>query len=200
MEWNRAVDRAIVSGVSESEIVELKKAEITDRVGESVEQNGRKPEMFGDIVRAAILLLECLIMKVMQKVMDFVEKVIDKVADVIKEMPEGTENNIHANDKAVVQPEEKIPFPVNSQRKMDMQNKAELPQQKTTVTVKNSIIKQIKAEQKSVPVDTKQSETERPPQPKLSVPASKYPRLKEIDDRLKDQNKAILSVRKSVIS
>ena len=191
MEWNRAVDRAIVSGVSESEIVELKKAEITERVRESVEQNGRKPEMFGDIVRAAILLLECLIMKVMQKVMDFVEKVIGKAAGVIKEMPEGTENNIHANDEAVVQPEKKIPFPVNSQRKMDMQNKTELPQQKTTVTVKNSIIKQIKAEQKSVPVETKQSETERPPQPKPSVPASKYPRLKEIEGRLKEQNKAI---------
>ncbi len=46
MEWNRAVDKlkllrqfefAIVSGVSETEVVELKKAEITDRVKESVE-------------------------------------------------------------------------------------------------------------------------------------------------------------------
>ncbi len=32
MEWNRTVDRAIVSGVSEAEIVELKKTEITDKV------------------------------------------------------------------------------------------------------------------------------------------------------------------------
>ena len=30
MEWNRAVDRAIVSGVSETEILELKKTEIMD--------------------------------------------------------------------------------------------------------------------------------------------------------------------------
>ena len=33
--------------------------------------------------------------------------------------------------------------------------------------------------------------TERPPQPKPSLLAGKYPRLKEIDSRLKDQNEAI---------
>lgn len=36
-----------------------------------------------------------------------------------------------------------------------------------------------------------QNKAERPPQPQPSVLASKYPRLKEIDDRLKDQNRAI---------
>ena len=39
MEWNRTVDRAIVNGISETEVVEIKKPEITDRVKESVEQN-----------------------------------------------------------------------------------------------------------------------------------------------------------------
>ena len=191
MEWNRAVDRAIVSGVSETEVIELKKTEITDRVKKSVEQNGKKPELFGDIVKATIALLEKLIVKVMQKVMDFVAKGIGKAADVIKEMPEETENNIHANDKAIVQPEKKIPFPVNPQRKMDTQNKAGLPQQKTTATVKKSIIEQMKAEQKSVPFETKQSETEKTPRTKPSILASKYPRLKEIKGRLKEQNKTI---------
>ncbi|WP_277935454.1 hypothetical protein [Parablautia muri] len=57
MEWNRTVDRAIVSGVSEVEILELKKMEITDRVKESVEQDGKKPELFRDIIRAAIAML-----------------------------------------------------------------------------------------------------------------------------------------------
>ena len=191
MEWNRAVDRAIVSGVSETEVVKLKKTEITEKVKESLEQNGNKPELFGEIVRAAILLLECLIMKVMQKVLDFVEKVIGKAADVIKEMPEGTENNIYANDEAVVQLEKKIPFPVNPQWEMDIQNKTELPQRKTTAAVKKFIVEQIKAEQKFVSAETKRLEAERPPQPKPSVLASKYPRLKEIDSRLKEQNKAI---------
>lgn len=169
MEWNRAVDRAIVSGVSETEVVELKKTEITDRIKESVEQNGSKPELFGDIVRAAILLLEYLIAKVMQKVMDFVAKGIGKTADAIKKMP----------------------FPVDPKRKMDMQKKEELPQQKTTAAVKKSIVAQIKSAQKFVPAETKQLETERPPQPKPSVLASKYLRLKEIEDKLKDQNRVI---------
>ena len=192
MEWNRAVDRAVVSGVPEAEILELKKTEITDRVKESVEQNGNKPELFEDIVSAAILLLECLIIKAMQKVMDIAGKVIGKAADIIKEAPKETENPVHAKDEPVVQPErKKIPFPAITQRKMDMQNKEELPQQKNTAAVKKSIIGQIKAEQKSVPAETKRLETERPPQPKPSVLASKYPRLKEIDSRLKEQNKAI---------
>ena len=192
MEWNRAVDRAIVSGVSESKILELKKTEITDRVKESVEQNGKKPELFGGIVRAAVALLERLIAKVMQTVMDCTGKVIGKVADAVKETPQEMKSYVHAIDETAVQPEKKkIPFPVNPQYKMDTQNKAGLPQQKTTATVKKSIIGQMKAEQKSVPFKTKQSETERPPRPKPSVLAAKYSRLKEIDDRLKDQNRAI---------
>ena len=136
MDWNRAVDRAIVSGVSETEVVELKMTEITDKVKESVEQNGSKPELFGDIVRAAVALLERLIAKVMQKVMDFAEKVIGKAVDAKKETPKETERHIHAKDEPSIQPE-------------------------------------------------------RPPQPKPSVLAGKYPRLKEIDSRLKDQNEAI---------
>ena len=192
MEWNRAVDRAIISGVSETEVVELKKTEITEKVKESVEQNGNKPELFGEIVRAAILLLECLIIKAMQKVMDIAEKVIDKAADAIKEIPKEMESHAHVKAGSATQQEKKkIPFSVNLRQETDMQNKAEQSQQKNTVTVKKSIIEQIKAEQKSVPAETNRLETERPPQPKPSVLASKYPLLKEIDSKLKEQNKAI---------
>ena len=192
MEWNRAVDRAIVSGVSGTEVVELKKTEITDRVKESVEQNGKKPELFGEIVRAAVALLEKLIAKVMRKVMDFVEKGIGKVTDAQKETPKEMEIHTHTKDEPVVQPErKKIPFPVNPQHKVkaDVRNETEQPQ--NTATAKKSVIEQIKPEQKSAPVGTKRLETERPPQPKPSVLASKYPRLKEIDSRLRGQNKAI---------
>ncbi len=191
MEWNRAVDRAIVSGVSDAEVVGLKKAEITDRVKESVEQNGSKPEMFGDIVKAAILLLERLIAKAMHKVMDFAEKVIDKAVDAVKETPREMESLIHEEDKPTIQPErKKIPFPANRYRKADAWDKAEQPQQKSVATAQKSIIEQLKAGQKPVPVETGQT-AERPPYPKPSVLASKYPRLKEIEGRLKEQNKAI---------
>ena len=174
--------------------MELKKTEITDRVKESVEQNGNSPELFGEIVREAIALLEKLIAKVMRKVMDMAEKVVGKAADVIREISEETQNTVHAKDEPVVQPErKKIPFPVNSQRKAkaDVRNDTERLQPQNTTAVKKSVIEQMKAEQKSVPAETKRLETERPLQPKPSVLASKYPRLKEIDSRLKEQNKAI---------
>ena len=199
MEWNRAVERAIVSGVSETEVVELKKTEITDKVKESVEQNGKKPELFGDIVRAAVALLEKLITEVMQKIMDMTKKVIGKVADAVKETPKEMEIHIHTKDEPVVRPErKKIPFPINPQRKAktDARNKTEQLHLQNTATVKKSVIEQLKLEQKTVPAETKQLETERPPQPKPSVLASKYPRLKEIDSKLKDQNKAIFECEK----
>lgn len=56
-----------------------------------------------------------------------------------------------------------------------MENKADQSQPKSTVTVKKSVIEQTKAEKRPVPAETKQLETERPPQP--SVLAGKYPRL-----------------------
>ena len=75
--------------------------------------------MFEDIVRAAILLLECLVIKAMQKVMYIAEKVIGKAADIIKEAPEEKGNPVHAKDEPVVHPErKKIPLPVNQQRKV----------------------------------------------------------------------------------
>ena len=191
MEWNRAVDRAIVSGVPEAEILELKKTEITDRVKESVEQNGKKPELFGDIVKAAIALLERLIVTVMQKVMEFAEKVVGKADNAVKEISKDMDDQIHVKTDVAVQPEKKIPFPVNTDRKLDAQNKAEQSQQESTATVRESIAEQIKEESKSVSVETKHSETERLPYPKPSVLAEKYTRLKEIDHKLKDQNNAI---------
>lgn len=168
----------------ETEVLDLKKTEITDRVKESVEQNGKKSELFGDIVKAAIVLLEKLIAKVMQKVMDFAEKVIGKAADAEKEIPKETEIHVHAKDESAVQPEKKkIPFPVNTQckAKADARNKTE--QLQNTMAVKKSVIEQMKPTQKPVPAETKRMDTERPPQPKPSVFAGKYLRLKEIDGR-----------------
>lgn len=189
MEWNRAVDRAIVSGVSDTEIVELKKAEITDKVKESVEQNGQKPELFGEIVRAAILLLELLIAKTVQKVLDIAEKVIGMDVSAVKETSKVTDSRIHAGENRLFQPErKKISFPVNPHRKQDMIKNTEHPT--TDSTEKESIIKQIKTGQKPVPIEKEQT-AERPPQPKPSVLASKYPRLEEIEGKLKEQNKAI---------
>ena len=167
----------------------LKKTEITEKVKESVGQNGNNPQLFGEIVKAAIALLECLIAKVLEKVKNFAEKVIDKTVDAAKEMKKESEKQVHAKDEPMVQAErKKIPVPVNLHRESNMKKNTEHPA--TASTEKESIVKQIKAEQKPVSIETVQT-AERPPQPKMSILASKYPRLKEIEGRLKEQNKAI---------
>ena len=44
MRWIREVDRAIVSGVSETEIQQIKQEYITDRIKESIDVFGSQPE------------------------------------------------------------------------------------------------------------------------------------------------------------
>ena len=106
-----------------------------------------------------------------------------------KETSKETDSRIHAEDNPIVQLErKKIPFPVNPHRNPGRKKNTEHPAADSTE--KESIMKQIKTEQKPVPTEKEQT-VERPPQPKPSVLARKYPRLKEIEGRLKDQNKAI---------
>ena len=106
--------------------------------------------------------------------------------------PKESGSYIQVENKQTVQSKkEKIPFTLYTERKSDAQNKAGQLQQENTAAIKKSVMGQIKTEQKTIPVETKQLEIERPPQPKPSILAEKYPRLKEIDDGLKDQNKAI---------
>ena len=67
MRWNREVDRAIVSGVSETEIQQIKKEYITDRIRESGDVFGSQPERLGSIIMTAVTALALLISKVMDK-------------------------------------------------------------------------------------------------------------------------------------
>ncbi len=115
-----------------------------------------------------------------------------KAVDAVKETPREMESHIHAEDKPIIQPErKKIPFPVNPQRKSDVQKNTEHPT--IASTEKESIIRQIKAEQKPVLIETGQT-AEKAPYPKPSVLASKYPRLKEIEGRRKELQQEIDSL------
>jgi hypothetical protein len=98
------------------------------------------------------------------------------------------DSRIHAGDNLAFQPERKIPFPINPRQEVDRKKNTEYLIANSTE--KENIIRKIKAEQKPVPVEIEQT-AERPPQSKQSVLASKYLRLKEIESRLKDQNRAI---------
>jgi len=56
--WNGTVDHALVSGVVEPRILEIKQTEITDKTRASIIANGKNPDLFADIINKAILVLQ----------------------------------------------------------------------------------------------------------------------------------------------
>lgn len=56
-EWNRTVDVALVAGVPEEKILEVKRKEITDTISQSIRDNGRQPGFFRVILTAAVKFL-----------------------------------------------------------------------------------------------------------------------------------------------
>lgn len=67
-QWNQTVDRALVSGVSEEKIMEVKQSEITDKMKQSVRRNGKQPTLFVRIIELAISVLELIVRKVLDAV------------------------------------------------------------------------------------------------------------------------------------
>jgi hypothetical protein len=77
MRWNREVDRAIVSGVAETEIQQIKKEYISDRIKESIDVFGNQSERFGTILMSAVAVLAMLISKILQKARELSAKLSD---------------------------------------------------------------------------------------------------------------------------
>lgn len=63
-EWNRTADLALVSGIPDTDIIEVRNKEIYDKVTESVRQHGWLPNLFRGIVQKAKQLLEQMIQRV----------------------------------------------------------------------------------------------------------------------------------------
>ena len=99
MQWNREVDRAIVSNVPEAEIRQIKKECITDRVKASVDIFGSQSEFYGGIITNAVAMLSLLVSKVLRKARELSGKFTD-----ITPKPKPT-----PLPKAQKQPEQKIP-------------------------------------------------------------------------------------------
>lgn len=76
-EWNRTVDRAIVSGMSEEDISSIKKKEITEKVRDSIDLYGDRPDILASIIKLAIAVLELLINRIMLATVGVAEKVLD---------------------------------------------------------------------------------------------------------------------------
>ena len=75
--WNREVDRAIVCGVTETEIQQIKKKYIFDHIRESIDVFGNQPERLGTILISAVMVLAMLISKVLQKARELSAKLLD---------------------------------------------------------------------------------------------------------------------------
>lgn len=60
-EWNRTADMALVSGIEEAKILEIKQAEIHDKVSSSIRKGGWLPNLFRRIVNKAKDFLQNLI-------------------------------------------------------------------------------------------------------------------------------------------
>ena len=107
--WNKTVDQALVSDITEKEILEIKKEHITKPVKESIKERGEQPSLFKIILVKAILVLEKLIIKVKEatvKAMEIIkeaatksEKIVESVITEVK-APEVTDKT---SEKAFVE-------------------------------------------------------------------------------------------------
>lgn len=66
-EWNRAVDMALISGVSEPQILEVKRKQIIEPIKKSIARHGNSPGLFARVVTVAVEALELLIENVLFK-------------------------------------------------------------------------------------------------------------------------------------
>lgn len=106
MRWNREVDRAIVSGVAETEIQQIKKEYISDRIKESIDLFGSQPERFGTILMTAVAVLAILISKILQKARELSAKLYD-TGQIQPQMP--AQEPIRQQPKDEIQTKPKIP-------------------------------------------------------------------------------------------
>lgn len=66
--WNMTVDNALVNGVSEKQVMAVKRTQISEKAKESFKQNGRNPALFSRVIELAITTLELFIRNVIDKV------------------------------------------------------------------------------------------------------------------------------------
>jgi len=77
--WNQTVDRALISGVPEGQILEVKQSEIGQKVKASVQKSGRNPALLRKLIMTAICALELLIGKMFKMVSKKADKGIETV-------------------------------------------------------------------------------------------------------------------------
>lgn len=67
-EWNQTVDRALLGGVPETQIMNIKQMEISEKIKTSVRKEGKCPQLFANVLKRAITILNILVFKVLNAV------------------------------------------------------------------------------------------------------------------------------------
>lgn len=102
--WNQTVDRALVSGVAEDQILEVKQSEIGQKAKASIQKSGRNPALFKSLIMTAIYALELLISKVFKMALEKADKATE---GFVKSEPEQTK--VRAVNELVMAKTEPIP-------------------------------------------------------------------------------------------
>lgn len=106
--WNQAVDRALISGVAEENILGVKREKISKEVKRSIELYGNNPSFLVGIIRLAIKALELLISKVLLEAAKVAEKIVDVVHEKVVEKGASMPKDEH---KLTAEVQEKVQLP-----------------------------------------------------------------------------------------
>ena len=114
------MDRALISGVPEEQILEVKQSKIGQKVKASIQKSGRNPALFKSLIMTAIYALELLISKVLKMALEKADKVTEAFA---KSEPEQTK--VRAGNELVMVKSEPIPEMPKKSKLADIYSKLE---------------------------------------------------------------------------
>ncbi len=107
--WNLTVDSALVSGLSEKQIMSVKQIQISQKSSHSIRQNGNQPELFSQLLEMAIRILEIFIREILSMISMKEDKDlkvgVNTTATVITAEPV---QEVHGEKVEVTDPEQKI--------------------------------------------------------------------------------------------
>ena len=105
--WNQTVDRALVSGVPEVQIMDVKQSEIGRKARTSIQKSGRNPAMFKSLIMTAIYALELLINRLFKVGAEKPEKASETVVKI--ETEQTVVKTVNAFAKAGSEPIPEMP-------------------------------------------------------------------------------------------
>lgn len=120
--WNQTVDRALVCGVPEVQIMDVKQGEIGQKVKASIQKSGRNPVLLKSIIMTAVYALELLIGKLFKRASQK-----DKgMETIVKAEPEQTAvKRVKAKSESVAEMPKKSALASKYPRLADIYNKLE---------------------------------------------------------------------------